>query len=228
MVHRPGTGALAVGITGSMLMAYNVPVIKAEEPKPIYDDVTKPIDSHQQPQVVIKEPPKVLEQYVRETREYVSKVARFVSVHLDIAGQQYFKAEAKVTSTVSGLKSDKEPILPGVVYISIAILSGSILARKRNRLLRSFIVPGAFGFGTFALVLPNTYRNTTDLIWQFEKKVPALANAHLATKQIFTDSIRATKKLSRESRKIVDKTVSSTRRAFQDSTGLKIEEESKK
>lgn len=58
-------------------------------------------------------------------------------------------------------------------------MAGSIVARNRGIILRS-ASPLAFGTVAAWSLLPVTMRNVSDLVWEYEKQVPALAEQHLA------------------------------------------------
>lgn len=60
----------------------------------------------------------------------------------------------------------------------VAAMSGSILTRNRNILLRA-TVPLAVGVGAAWVVLPITTRNVADLMWTYEEKAPLIAENHL-------------------------------------------------
>ncbi len=60
----------------------------------------------------------------------------------------------------------------------VAAMAGSIVARNRGRFLRG-TTPLAFGTIAAWSLLPVTMRNVSDLIWEYEKRVPAVADNHL-------------------------------------------------
>ena len=68
--------------------------------------------------------------------------------------------------------------MPGVLYVLVAAMSGSILTRNRSILLRSS-VPFAVGIGAAWVVLPITTRNVADLVWTYEEKAPLIAENHM-------------------------------------------------
>ena len=94
------------------------------------------------------------------------------------------RLEHSFTSTIRSLappKESGEKVLPGGLYVLVATMAGSIITRNRNILLRA-TVPAAIGIGAACAVLPITTRNVGDLVWTYEERYPALAEAHLATK----------------------------------------------
>lgn len=68
--------------------------------------------------------------------------------------------------------------MPGALYVLVAAMSGSIVTRNRNILLRA-TVPFAVGVGAAWVVLPVTTRNVADLVWKYEERVPLIAENHL-------------------------------------------------
>jgi organizing structure protein 2 len=57
-------------------------------------------------------------------------------------------------------------------------MAGSIVSRNRGIFLRT-TTPLTLGTVAAWTLLPVTMRNISDLIWDYEKKAPALADAHL-------------------------------------------------
>ncbi|MCJ1281797.1 hypothetical protein MMC26_001120 [Xylographa opegraphella] len=89
--------------------------------------------------------------------------------------------ESSFTSTIASLAPPpqaNEHLLPGGLYVLVAAMAGSIVARNRNILLRA-TVPLAVGVGAAWVVLPYSMRNIADLVWGWEEKVPVLAENHL-------------------------------------------------
>ncbi|KAI2466614.1 apolipo protein O-domain-containing protein [Annulohypoxylon bovei var. microspora] len=103
-----------------------------------------------------------------------------------------FGLERSFTETVASLAPSRESgekLMPGVVYVLVASMAGSIASRNRNLLLRASI-PLAFGIGAGWLLLPVTMTNVSDLLWTYERRFPALADAHLKTRQGVQDAWR--------------------------------------
>lgn len=95
-----------------------------------------------------------------------------------------FSLEQTFTSTIASLappRSSGEQLVPGLCYVLVASMAGSIVARNRGLLARA-AAPLALGVGAGWLVLPITMRNVSDLLWRFEQRVPAVAGAHLAAR----------------------------------------------
>ena len=96
--------------------------------------------------------------------------------------------ENSFTSTVASLappKESGEQLLPGVLYVLVSTMAGSIVTRNRNILLRATF-PLAVGIGVGYAVLPITMRNVGDLVWTYEERVPAVRDTHLRVKESVT------------------------------------------
>lgn len=98
---------------------------------------------------------------------------------------RFLQLESNFTSTIASLappKGSNEKLVPGSIYVLVAAMTGSIVSRNRNILLRA-IVPLAAGIATSYYVLPITTRNVESLVWRFEEKYPFIRDNHLRTKQ---------------------------------------------
>ena len=112
----------------------------------------------------------------------------FIHAHTKIAEDRtnalmssLLKQEQSFTSTIASLAPPPqtgERLMPGTLYVLVASMSGSIISRNRNILLRA-TTPAALGLGAAYLVLPYTMRNVGDLLWTFEEKSEWLVANHL-------------------------------------------------
>lgn len=96
-----------------------------------------------------------------------------------------FSLEQSFTATVASLAPPRESgerLMPGLVYVLVAGMAGSIVARNRNVLLRA-AAPLALGVGAARVVLPITTGNVSALLWTYEQRFPAVAEAHVRTRQ---------------------------------------------
>ncbi|KAI9670327.1 MAG: hypothetical protein M1831_006541 [Alyxoria varia] len=96
--------------------------------------------------------------------------------------------ENDFTTTVASLApppSANEPLLPGITYVLVASLAGSIVARNRGVLLRA-ATPLGFGIAAAYAALPITVGNIEALEKRWEEKYPELRERH----QRFTDRRR--------------------------------------
>jgi organizing structure protein 2 len=92
--------------------------------------------------------------------------------------------EHSFTGTISSLKpapQTGESVMPGALYTLIAAMGASVMVRNRNILLRATF-PVAVGIGAGWYIIPHTMGNVADLLWEYEKRVPVVADAHLRAK----------------------------------------------
>lgn len=113
--------------------------------------------------------PESLVKFFGDLREKVQGTVECASKKIDSSSKVYYDKERKLTSTVANLHSDaREELLPGFTYVLVASMSGSILTRNRNILLR-LTTPFLFGVACFSYVLPSTFANTKNLVYDLEK-----------------------------------------------------------
>ncbi|ETN39863.1 uncharacterized protein HMPREF1541_06089 [Cyphellophora europaea CBS 101466] len=101
-----------------------------------------------------------------------------------------FKKETQLADTIASLApapSTGEQLLPGGIYVLVATLAGSIVSRNRGILLRATF-PLGVGIAAGWALIPVTMRNVGDLIWEYEKRVPALADTHLQIRSFGEDA----------------------------------------
>ncbi|KAK3300925.1 apolipo protein O-domain-containing protein [Chaetomium fimeti] len=122
---------------------------------------------------------------IRQARLFVYEQACVAEDAVNGAMARAFAAERSFTSTVASLapaRESGERLMPGAIYVLVAGMAGSIVARNRNVLLRG-AAPLALGLGAAWVVLPVTMGNVGALAWEYEKRVPAVADAHLRARE---------------------------------------------
>ena len=130
----------------------------------------------------------------------------------------FFDLENSFTSTVASLAPSPqsgEKLMPGTLYVLVAAMTGSIVSRNRNIVLRA-TVPLAVGIGAGWVVLPVTMRNVSDLLWKYEQRFPAIADGHIRTREGVEKAWRMARIHTQQAVNIVDEKVSSGRGAVED------------
>lgn len=123
--------------------------------------------------------------------------------------------ESSFTSTIASLApppKSGEKLMPGSIYVLVAAMTGSIVSRNRNIVLRA-AVPLAVGIGAGWVVLPVTMRNVSDLIWKYEQRFPALADGHVRTREGIDKAWRMARIHTQQAVNIVDEKVTAGREA---------------
>lgn len=129
-----------------------------------------------------------------------------------------FKKETNFANTVASLAPKPETgeqLLPGAIYVLVATLAGSIVSRNRNILVRATF-PLAVGITAGWLLIPVTMENTSNLIWEYEKRVPAVSETHLQISGFVKDTWRQARGLAKEATHWADETANETRKRVED------------
>ena len=129
-----------------------------------------------------------------------------------------------LSDRVKSLIAPDEPLTPGLLYVGVASLTGSILARNRSIFSRALLPPALF-YLSFKYFLPKTTQNVSAYAGSLEEKhFPTLAQKHavaIAHSRMTWERLREAGIGGRD--KFQDGLGSAVRK-FQELTGLKVEE----
>lgn len=116
----------------------------------------------------------ILNSQLKTIREYVNEKIIIYSSELNT---QVSAATNEWNSLNSKLQASiKEPILPGLIYILTATLTGSVLSARRSLPIR-FLTPTIFGITAYGYYMPKTFRQTTTKLVEWENNnVPEVYN----------------------------------------------------
>ncbi|KAH8704883.1 putative mitochondrial protein [Talaromyces proteolyticus] len=200
MLQRRAVAPIAATLLAGGIVAYPRRTVYAEAPsdlrKPIYDDYPSELSSEpiQLPNTSLSlapssetqstEPPSVtdlLEGQVRRARLFLYAHSLAAENAFNDFLSRVLRIENAFTDTVASLAPSAESgerLLPGGIYVVVSAMAGSIVSRNRGIVLRS-ATPLAFGTVAAWTLLPVTMRNVSDFLWEYEKKVPAVADNHL-------------------------------------------------
>jgi organizing structure protein 2 len=155
-------------------------------------------------------------------------VSRWIAIEHAIEGTSYTSrgsltpALTRTAARVKSLVSPQEPLTPGVLYVGVATLSGSIIARNRTLAVRLLLPPSLFML-TMHHFLPRTTHNLSAYLASLEEAYfPTFAEKHrtgVAHTRMTVDRIR---EQTREGREALGRGVESAVRSAQGFTGLKI------
>lgn len=125
--------------------------------------------------------------------------------------------ERTFTETIASLApapETHEQVMPGALYILVAAMTGSIISRNRNILLRT-TVPFAVGLGVAWIVLPVTMRNVGDLVWTYEEKVPVISINHMRIRGAVEEGWRQAKIREEATKQWIDERVGESMEAVE-------------
>ncbi|KAI5307332.1 hypothetical protein KEM56_007266 [Ascosphaera pollenicola] len=126
-----------------------------------------------------------LAEEVRRARIFVYRHSLSAETSLNDFLTRALNHEMRIANTIASLApspSTGEKLLPGAVYVGVSGMAGSILARNRGVFLRT-VTPLAFAGVAAAWCLPVTMGNVGNLVYEWEKQVPGLAERHVAVKE---------------------------------------------
>lgn len=150
---------------------------------------------------------------IRETRLSLYRYATAAEDRLNRFMTSVFDLETSFTNTIASLAPPRESgerLMPGMIYVLVAAMAGSIVSRNRNVLLRA-TVPLAAGAGTSWLVLPITSRNVGDLLWRYEQKAPLISENHLRIRNAADQAWREARSGAQRVLAVADETAHSGR-----------------
>lgn len=142
---------------------------------------------------------------IREARLFLYRHACNAEDAVNRTMDRAFHLEKSFTDTIAGLAppaESGEKLMPGLVYVLVAAMAGSIVTRRSNILLRA-TVPVAFGVGMGWTALPVTMTNVSELAWRYEQRFPVVAQGHLQAREAWQRSIS----FAKENRQVVVNTV---------------------
>jgi organizing structure protein 2 len=238
-VFRPRALAplAATVMMGSYVFAPRVAYAESPEDyrrKPIYDDpYTSPAPTPSTPANTLSYSETTTDSEDRKPRGptptdrlavQISKARMFIyrqilcaENKLNSAMDSAFSLEHSFTGTIASLAPPRESgehLMPGAVYVLVASMAGTIVARNRNILFRA-VAPVALGIGAAWVVLPITTRNVADLAWSYEQRFPALADGHVQLRNSLERSWHLAKLHSQQGAQIVEDKVTETREAVE-------------
>ncbi|KAI9465824.1 apolipo protein O-domain-containing protein [Lactarius psammicola] len=175
-------------------------------------------------EIVLVDTPSVLETQIGAARRAVTSVTRDVHAQVHGVVSKWIGIEHAVEHRVKSLIAPDEPLTPGLLYVGVASLTGSILARNRAIFSR-VLLPPAFFYLSFKYFLPKTTQNVSAYAGSLEEKhFPSLAQKHavaIAHSRMTWERLR---EAGIDGRDKLQDGLGSTVRKFQGLTGLKVEE----
>lgn len=124
---------------------------------------------------------------------------------------------------VKSLLAPDEPLTPGLLYVGVAGLAGSVFAR--NRLFLRFLLPPTLVILSAKHFLPHTTSNVSAYFGSLEETyVPGLARKHAVAQAHTAMTIDLAKEATRNGREKMGESVMSALGWLEGSTGLKLRE----
>ncbi|KAG6830940.1 hypothetical protein H0H92_013868 [Tricholoma furcatifolium] len=208
LVPRRALLAASVAATGAILQPH--------EKLSIYPAST--------PDVILIETPSALEHEIGVVRRKVTEA--FQDTHSQIQGvvSRWIEIEHAIENRVKSIISPHESLTPGLLYVGVATLSGSILARNRGLATR-FILPPIFLYASAKHFLPQTTENLSSYLGSLEEThFPTLAQKHEIAVAHTKMTWERVKDATVDGRHWVNSGAITAVEKLQEATGLKLKE----
>ncbi|KAF8909183.1 apolipo protein O-domain-containing protein [Mucidula mucida] len=183
-----------------------------------------PIYPIQSPEILLQETPSALEKQIGQVRKTVSQT--YGDAHAQVQGvvSKWIGVEHSVENRVKSLISPTEPVTPGILYVGIATLSGSVFARNRIILTR-LALPPTLLILSMNQFLPQTTHNIRAYLSDLEDTyLPTFAQKHETGKAHSTMGWEMLKEKVASGRESFGNGVESAVDKLQEATGLKVKE----
>ena len=136
----------------------------------------------------------------------------------------FFISSTFYLDRIKSIVSPEEPLTPGLLYVGVATLTGSILARNRMFVTRLILPPVSF-VASAKYFLPRTSHNLSDYLGSVEDTLfPDFAEKHDIAKAHSSMTWERIREGTKDARARVNHSAVSTVEKIQETTGLKLQE----
>ena len=148
----------------------------------------------------------------------------FVSLLLLLLTSSFVLYMQPYTARIKSIISANESLTPGLLYVGIATLTGSIIARNRMLATR-FLLPPIFLFASASHFLPETTGNLSSYLGSLEETYfPSLSEKHDVAKAHSQMTWEKVKDVTASSRDQLNRGTMTAVEKVQEVTGLKLRE----
>ncbi|EIN05639.1 hypothetical protein PUNSTDRAFT_54573 [Punctularia strigosozonata HHB-11173 SS5] len=181
-----------------------------------------PIYPKPDPQVVLVHESSELEKQIGTARRAVTQAYANTHARAQDLVSKWIGVEHAVESRVKSILDPTEPLTPGILYVGVATLTGSIVARNRFFLTRLVLPPALLVLSAHHF-LPKTSANLADYLGSLEDAhLPRLAQAHETAKAHSAMTWERIKDATAEGRAAAGEKVVGAAAWVEGATGLKL------
>ncbi|KAF9450981.1 hypothetical protein P691DRAFT_797432 [Macrolepiota fuliginosa MF-IS2] len=176
------------------------------------------------PDIVLVETPSSLENHIGVARRQMCQTYRDGREYVQGWVSKWIGIEHAVENRVKSIISPQESLTPGLLYVGVATLTGSILARNRLLVTR-LILPPVFLVASAKHFLPKTTRNLTDYVGSIEDTYfPNFSEKHEIAKTHTAMTWERIREATKGTRAHVNHGAIAVVEKVQEATGLKLRE----
>ncbi|KAL0573047.1 hypothetical protein V5O48_008906, partial [Marasmius crinis-equi] len=183
-----------------------------------------PIYSQPEPEILLQEVPSELERQIGVARRHL--FAGYKETHSQVQGvvSKWIGVEHAVENRVKAIISPEESLTPGILYVGVATLTGSIITRSRALPIRLLVPPTLLAL-SLNHFLPKTTDNLTAYFSSLERTYfPNLADKHAVANAHSAMAWERLKEATASGRNSFYRGVEGGVEKIQEATGLKLKE----
>ncbi|KAG5642283.1 hypothetical protein DXG03_003060 [Asterophora parasitica] len=178
----------------------------------------------QTPDVLLVETPSPLEEQIGVARRRVTETYREAHSRVQGVISRWIGVEHAIENRVKAIISPNESLTPGLLYVGVATLTGSIIARNRFLGTR-LLLPPLFLFLSAKQFIPQTTANLSAYLGSLEEKYfPTLAQKHDIANAHSEMAWERLKDATQNGRQWVNHSAEVAVDKVQETTGLKLKE----
>ncbi|KAF5372953.1 hypothetical protein D9758_001574 [Tetrapyrgos nigripes] len=205
-----------IGAKPLLLAAAGITLSTEKEKLPIYPAPPS--------EVVVQEVPSELEKQIGIVRRQLTQTYTEAHAHVQGLVSKWIGVEHAVEHRVKSIISPEEPLTPGILYVGVATLSGSIIGRNRMLPIR-LLLPPTFLILSMNHFLPKTTTNLSEYLSSVEETYfPTLAEKHATANAHSRMTWERLKEATASGRASLHSGTETVVGKIQDSTGLKLRE----
>ncbi|KAF8317895.1 hypothetical protein DL93DRAFT_2095465 [Clavulina sp. PMI_390] len=231
VLSRRGTAALLAGAgAGSVAYTTRRPIALDSEAPSSTPSSSKRLSIYPEPEpeVVLEEVHTELERTIGTARTHATMAYDNSRSQVHSLVDKWIGVEAKVEHRVKSLIPKDETITPGILYVGVATMAGSILGRTRALPVRILLPPTLFLI-SFPYFLPKTAHNVRAYASELEDRfAPSLGASHAALNKSVADSTVELRASIKNAVASGEKAVASGLKKAEEWSGLKLNTGGKK
>ncbi|KAG8731676.1 hypothetical protein FRC11_002973 [Ceratobasidium sp. 423] len=209
-----GVGAITVAAAGRKTVWADE--LKAPAPKKLS------IYASEEPEILITQTESEFVETIGQTRRILARAGEESKDGIQGVIARWIRVERRVESRIKSLISPEEPLTPGILYVGVAALSGSVFARGRSLPTRILLPPTLF-LGALNYFLPKTTHNVNAYVYGLERAhAPALADTHDAAGKTLRSAVQQIRASYRSMRGGVSHIVEDSVDGLESTTGLRL------
>ncbi|EUC62588.1 apolipoprotein O [Rhizoctonia solani AG-3 Rhs1AP] len=213
-IAATGVGAITVAAIGRRTVWADELKAPALKKLSIYDS--------EEPEILVTQTESELVETIGQTRRILARAGEESKDGIQGVIASWIRVERRVESRIRSLISPEEPLTPGILYVGVAALSGSVFARGRSLPTRVLLPPTLF-FGALNYFLPKTTHNVNAYVYGLERAhAPALADTHDAAGKTLRDAVKQIRASYNSMRGGVSHIVEDSVDGLESTTGLKL------